>query len=144
MELYKTCYRLNKTAARIYNKTISFIRKMKEKHDSWVSLGTVKKYILRWSDGKIDIHVHSKYAMVEQYFQALNSYFKVVKKNPKQKPPYKKRKFKPFIWKNTAVKLLDDGKLRLSMGSKQKPLEIQTTLPVGTEVREVRLVYENG
>jgi putative transposase len=82
LELYKTCYRLNKTAARIYNKTISFIRKMKEKHDSWVSLGTVKKYILRWSDGKIDIHTHSKQVMVEQYFQALNSYFKAVKKNP--------------------------------------------------------------
>jgi len=50
----------------------------------------------------------------------------------------------PFIWKDTAVKLLPDGKLRLSMGNNQPPIVIQTTLPAGTKIRQAKLVYEDG
>ncbi|MCD6550697.1 transposase [Thermotoga sp.] len=141
--LYPLCSELNKTAARIYNKTMSLVRKIKRKKNFWLSPNTAQKYILRWASS-INIHTHSKQAMVQQYFQALYSYFKASKENPDLKPPYKKKNFMPFIWKETAIKLLPDGTLRLSLGSAQKPILIPTRLPANTKIRQVKLVYEDG
>jgi len=81
--------------------------------------------------------------MVQQYFQALNSYFNAVKTKPHLRPPYKKKSFMLFIWKDTAIKLLPDGFLKLSMGSSQDPILIQTTLPADTKIRQAKLVYED-
>jgi len=50
----------------------------------------------------------------------------------------------PFIWKDTAIKLLPDGKLKLSMGSNREPIVIQTTLLADTKIRQAKLVYEEG
>ncbi|AJC74319.1 transposase [Pseudothermotoga hypogea DSM 11164 = NBRC 106472] len=140
-ELYPLCSELNRLAGRIYNKTMSLVKKVKSKKGFWLSPGATQKYILRWSS-TINIHTHSKQAIVQQYFQALNSYFTAVKTNPQLKPPHKKKRFMPFIWKDTAIKLSPEGVLRLSMGSSQEPILIQTTLPAGTTIRQVRLVYE--
>ncbi len=107
-DLYPLCSELNKTAARIYNKTLSLVKKIKQKKNFWLSENAAQKYILRWSTD-INIHTHSKQAMVQQYFQSLYSYLKASKENPDLKPPYKRKRFMPFIWKNTAVKLLPDG-----------------------------------
>ncbi len=142
-ELYPLCSELNKTAARIYNKTLSLIKKIKQKKNFWLSSNTAQKYILRWS-ANINVHTHSKQAMVQQYFQSLYSYLKASKENPDLKPPYKRKRFMPFIWKNTAVKLLPDGTLKLSMGSSQNPILIPTRLPVNTKIRQVKLVYDGG
>ncbi|GAB4317280.1 RNA-guided endonuclease InsQ/TnpB family protein [Pseudothermotoga elfii] len=143
LELYPLCSELNKTAARIYNKTMSLVKKIKRKKGFWLSQNTVQKYILRWADN-IDIHTHSKQAILQEYFQALDSYFSAVKSKPDLRPPHKKKRFPPFIWKNTAIKLIPDGKLKLSMGRKQQPIIIQTSLPAGTIIRQAKLVYENG
>jgi len=142
-ELYSLCQELNKTAARIYNKTISLVRKTQQKKGFWLSENSVQKFILRWASN-IDVHTHSKQAFVQQYFQALDGYFKARKTNPDSKPPYKRKSFTPFIWKDTAIKLMPDGKLKLSMGSKREPIVIQTTLPSNTKMRQVKLVYEAG
>lgn len=142
-ELYPLCAELNKTAARIYNKTMSLVKKIKRKKGIWLSPNNAQKYILRWACG-INVHTHSKQAMVQHYFQALDSYFNAVKAKPDLRPPYKKKRFMPFIWKDAAIKLLPDGKLRLSMGNNQKPVVIQTTLPADTKIRQAKLVYEDG
>jgi len=143
VELYPLCSELNRIAARIYNKTMSLVKKIKNKKGFWLSPNTAQKYILRWSSA-IDIHTHSKQAMVQLYFQALNSYFVAVKTNPHAKPPYKRKNFLPFIWKNQAIKLLPDGKVKLSMGRNREPFVIPTTLPAGTTIRQAKLVYEAG
>ncbi|MGQ9856047.1 MAG: RNA-guided endonuclease InsQ/TnpB family protein [Fervidobacterium sp.] len=142
-ELNAICERLNKEAARIYNKTMSLIRKTKDKKGFWLSEGTVQKYILRWYEG-IDMHTHSKQAIMQRYFQALRSYFANIKSNPNAKPPYKRRRYVPFIWKSTAIKLLEDGTLRLSMGGKAEPLEIKTNLIPDTVIKQAALVYDSG
>jgi len=143
VEFYPLCNELNQTAARIYNKTLSLVQKLKRKKGFWLSEGSAQKFILRWASG-ISIHTHSKQAFVQQYFQALNSYFSASKTNPNAKPPYKTKKFIPFIWKDTAVKLLPDGRLKLSLGKDRDPLVVQTTLPSGTKIRQVKLVYKMG
>jgi putative transposase len=142
-ELYSLCSELNRTAARIYNKTMSLVKKIKSKKGFWLSPNTIQKCILCWASN-INIHTHSKQAMVQQYFQALSSYFNAAKTKPDLKPPYKKKKFIPFIWKDTAIKLLQNGVLKLSMGSSREPILIQTTLPADTKIRQTKLVYESG
>ncbi len=141
-ELYSLCSELNRLAARIYNKTMSLVKKIKSKKGFWLSPGAAQKYILRWAS-TINIHTHSKQAMVQQYFQALSSYFNATKTKPHLKPPYKKKNFMPFIWKDSAIKLSPDGVLKLSMGSSQEPILIQTTLPADTKIRQAKLVYED-
>ena len=141
-ELYSLCSELNRTAARIYNKTMSKVQKIKSKKGFWLSPGAAQKYILRWAD-TVNIHTHSKQAMVQQYFQALSSYFNAAGTKPHLKPPYKKKNFMPFIWKDSAIKLSPDGVLKLSMGSSQEPILIQTTLPADPKIRQAKLVYED-
>lgn len=141
-ELYPLCSELNRTAARIYNKTMSLVKKIKSKKGFWLSPGAAQKYILRWASN-INIHTHSKQAMVQQYFQALSSYFNAVERKPHLRPPYKKKNFMPFIWKDSAIKLSPDGILKLSMGSNRKLILIQTTLPTDTKIRQAKLVYED-
>ncbi len=96
--LNQICEELNRIAARIYNKTMSLVRKIHQKKGFWLSWPTADKYILRWAEN-IKIHVHSKQAFVQLYFQALKGYFKAAKKNPDAKPPHKKKRYLPFIWK---------------------------------------------
>ncbi len=142
-ELYPLCEELNKTAARIYNKTLSLLRKIKEKKGFWLSASTSDKYILRWSEN-INIHSQSKQALVQQYFNALKSYFQRAKKGKNAKPPYKTRRFTPMIWKESAIKLLQDGTIKLSLGKNREPFVVKTTLSPTTKIRFVRLVYENS
>ena len=73
-KLNKTADKLNRNAARVYSKTLSFVRKIYQKKGFWLSQNTVQRYILRWG-ADIPLHTHSKQAMVQQYFNALKSYF---------------------------------------------------------------------
>jgi putative transposase len=60
---------------------MSLVKKIKSKKGFWLSSGAAQKYILRWACN-INIHTHSKQAMVQQYFQDLDSYFNAVKTKP--------------------------------------------------------------
>lgn len=139
--LRKKCQELSLTAGRIYSKTISFVRKTHRRKGFWVSEGAAKKYILRWAEN-INIHTHSKQALVEQYFEALRSFLANRKQNKDARPPFRTKKYRTFVWKNTAVKLLEDGTLKLSLGRNSKPLHVPTKLPRGIEIRTVRLIYD--
>lgn len=140
-DLYPKCEELSQFAGRIYSKTVSFVKKTYKRKGFWLSESSVKRYILRWAES-INVHTHSKQALVEEYFEALRSYFANKKRNKNAKPPFRTRKYKTFVWKNTAVKLLEDGTLKLSLGKNSNPLLIPTKLPKGTEIRTVKLVYD--
>jgi len=113
---------LNKASARIYNKTLSLVRKIKQKKGFWLSENTVQKYILRWGSD-IPLHTHSKQAMVQQYFNALKSYFSVRKKNPDAKPPFRTKQYMPTIWKASAIHIKNQ-QLVLSNGRGNQPFVI--------------------
>ncbi len=113
---------LNRNSARIYNKTLSFIRKIHKKKGFWLSRNTIKKYILRWA-ANISMHTHSKQAMAEQYFNALKSYFAVIKKNPDARPPFKTKRYMPTIWKAAAIHIRG-SKLAFSNGRGNTPFTV--------------------
>ncbi|AJG41572.1 transposase [Thermotoga sp. RQ7] len=140
-EYYTKCKKLSKLAGRVYSKTVSLVRKIHRKKNVWLSEGTVKKYISQWAQN-IPLHSQTKQALVERYFEALKSYFKASKTNQDLRPPFRTPKYTNVVWKNQAVKLLEDGALRLSMGNGNDPLYIPTTLPKEVDIRRVELVYD--
>ena len=142
-KLYSVCEELNKTAARIYNKALSITRKTKNKKGYWLSESSVKKYIRLWASD-IEIHSQSKQAFVEEYFHALKSYLKAVRTTSNAKPPYKTKKYLPFVWKGQTIKLMPDGTLKLPMGRHAEPLLIPTKLLPDTVIKLAKLIYENG
>lgn len=140
-EYHTKCKELSKLAGRVYSKTVSLVRKIHKKKGFWLSMNTVQKYILRWAQN-IPLHSQTKQALVQRYFEALKSYFKASKTNQGLKPPFRTPKYTNVVWKNQAVKLLEDGTLRLAMGNGNDPLYIPTTLPKEVDIRRVELVYD--
>jgi len=142
-QLYSLCNELNRTAGRIYSKTLSLVRKIHERKGFWLSESSAKKWMLRWAR-KIPVHTHSKQAFIELYFQALRSYFRAARKTKKDAlPPYRKKKYLPFVWKNTAIRYRE-GEIELSLGKRRKPVSVPAWLPEGTVIKQAKLVYENG
>jgi len=92
-QFYSLCDELNRTAGRIYSKTLSLVRKIHKKKGFWLSEASTQKWILRWSE-EICVHTHSKQAALQLYFQALRSYFKVSKETKDVLPPYKNRVYR--------------------------------------------------
>jgi len=113
-KLNKTADKINRNAARVYSKTLSFVRKIYQKKGFWLSQNTVQRYILRWG-ADIPLHTHSKQAMVQQYFNALKSYFIARKSNRNARPPFRTTKHMPTIWKASAIHI-KDTKLVFSNG----------------------------
>ena len=64
---------LSWVAARIYNKTVSLIRKVHKKKGFWLSKGAIQKY-LRLKG--YPLHSQTIQALVDGYFDSLKSYFK--------------------------------------------------------------------
>ena len=113
-KLNKTADKINRNAARVYSKTLSFVRKIYQKKGFWLSQNTVQRYILRWG-ADIPLHTHSKQAMVQQYFNALKSYFIARKSNKNVRLPFRTTKHMPTIWKASAIHI-KDTKLVFSNG----------------------------
>ena len=141
-QLYAVCEELNRTAGRIYSKTLSVVKKVKERKGFWLSESAAQRWILRWAED-IQIHTHSKQAFVQLYFQALRSYLKNARKTKEAKPPYRRKKYLPFIWKNTAIKYRS-GCIMLSLGKSRQALKVPALFPEGTVFRQAKLVHENG
>ncbi len=95
---------ISRTAGRIYSKTVSLIRKVHEKKEFWLSIGAVKKS-LKLKD--YPLHSQTTQALIEGYFDALKSYFKLLKKGDKNAcPPYKTSKYHSVPFKQSAIFVL--------------------------------------
>ena len=110
---------ISRTAGRVYSKTVSLIRKTHEKRGFWISVGAIKKY-LKLKD--YPLHSQTTQALIEGYFDALKSYFKLRKNGDENAcPPYKTKKYHSVPFKQSAIKV-EDGKIMLSLGKGRKPL----------------------
>src|SRR6056297_2605082 len=74
---------------------------------------------------EFDIHSQTKQGIVQQYYNNLKSFFKSIDKADNPKLPYQTRKFNKVIYKKNAIKLKDNGILRLSNGRGTAPLKIR-------------------
>ncbi|MFO7815060.1 MAG: hypothetical protein R6V14_04915, partial [Halanaerobiales bacterium] len=119
---YDLAKKLTRQSGRIYSKVVSKIFDINSRKDFWLKESDMKKYIRVYAN---DINLHSQtiQGIVEQYYIALDSYFKALKsgQHDNPNPPYKTYKFNNVAYKKSAIKL-KDGYLRISNGRSEKPL----------------------
>jgi putative transposase len=126
IEQQDLAHKLSRLSGRIYSKTVSTVFKLKESKDIWLSKGDMEKLIKLYAS-EFGMHSQSKQGAVQQYYTNLKSFFKSMDKTDNPKPPYRTRKFNKVIYKKSAIKLKDNGILRLSNGSGVASLKIKTS-----------------
>jgi len=122
VDQYDLARSLSKRSGRIYSKVVSTIFDIENRKGFWLKEGDMKKLIRLYADN-IGIHSQSKQGIVEQYYTALDSYFKALNNHDNPKPPYKTYKFQKVVYKKSAIRL-KDGYLRLSNGRGEEPLTV--------------------
>ncbi len=128
---------INQLGGRIYSKTISVIRKVHDRKDFWLSVGSTKKY-LRCLE--YPCHSHSVQAIIDDYYGALKSYFQRMRKDPKARPPYRTSKYHTFTWRASGI-TVSGNRLRLSMGKGREPVYIKVSRKFRKVPVEVSMVY---
>jgi len=123
-------------AGRLYNKTVSLIRKIHDKKGFWLSKGTIQKY-LRLRD--YPLHSQTVQALVDQYFDNLKSFFNQSGEN--KRPPFRTPKYHSIPFKQSAIKI-KDGKIRLSLGKGRTPLVFDLPKPPKHRVRTAEICWD--
>ncbi len=140
VQQYDLARRLSRQSGRIYSKVVSTIFDIKSRKDFWLKEGDMKKYIKLYAED-IGLHSQSKQGAVEQYYTALDSYFKALNNHNNPKPPYKTYKFQKVVYKKSAIKL-KNGYLRLSNGRGTEPLIVDVP-DINQSPKYAELIYDN-
>jgi putative transposase len=124
--------RLSRSSANLWNRICKWYWRTVDRQDHWLS----KKASQRWHcKGHDDLHSQSSQAVADQFYDAANSWHE---NDRKGNPPHRCDKdFNVIRWKSQAVKLRDDGVLRLSCGRGNDPVLIDW--PVDEEPRTVEI-----
>ena len=118
-------------AGRVYSKVVSLMRKVKKKKGFWLSKASVRKYMrLRG----YNLHSQTIQVIIDSYFDALKSYFRVVKSNPDAKPPKRTPHYFKVRWIQNGI-TFKDGVVRLSNGKGTLPILLKSdACPVYVEL----------
>lgn len=136
---------LARSSADLWNSVVKWYWRTVERQDHWLSEGAAKKWFAK---GRSDFHSQSSQAVVEQFYDAINSWHQNDRKgNP---PRSCSRNWNKIQWKKQAIKLREDGVLRLSCGRGNDSVLIDWPVdkePVFVEIGwnqgyEVRATYE--
>jgi putative transposase len=89
----------------------------------WLSKGQAQKMYCKGFDG---LHSQSAQAVADSFYDSLQSWRKKRKNGDYEglRPPYKQKRYFKVQWKSGAIKLRDDGVLRLSNGRGNNPVLI--------------------
>jgi putative transposase len=128
---------LNAESGRIYSQTLVWHYRIYRRKGHWLSKGAAER--LGDSLSETFLHAHSRDAAQQAFYQAC----KTARANG-SRYPYKRKRFRPTIWKNTAIKI-SDGIMRLSLARGREPLLVKLPPNLASlqtsSFREVRLVY---
>lgn len=136
---------LARSSADLWNSVCKWYWRTVDRQDHWLSEGGAKRWFTK---GHPSFHSQSSQAVVEQFYDAINSWHGNERKgNP---PKNCSKQWNKICWKKQAIRLRDDGVLRLSNGRGNDSLLIDWPVdekPVFVEIGwndgyEVRATYE--
>ncbi|WP_251931430.1 RNA-guided endonuclease InsQ/TnpB family protein [Salinibacter ruber] len=137
---------LSRSSADLWNEICTWYWRWVDRQDHWTSKGQMQKWCVNGHD---DFQAHSAQAVNDQFYDAINSWHK---NNRKGNPPRNRSKrWNKICWKKSAIKMRDDGVLRLSCGRGNDPVLIDWPVdkkPVYAEIGwagdgyEIRATYE--
>lgn len=135
---------LNLASGRIYSGIVSRHWRLLKQKDLWLSEKTMRTLSdLRVSQKNYPMHAHSIDAAQEGFPKACKTTRALRKAGIDANFPWRRKKFRTTIWKNTAIKFRN-GIVRLSNGQGQERIEINLpeALHNVLSVLEVRLVFD--
>jgi len=94
-----------------------------DRQDYWLSKNQAQKLYCKGLSG---LHSNSAQAVTDSFYDALKAWRKKRKSGDYEglRPPYKQKRYFKIQWKSSAIKLRDDGVLRLSNGRGADPVLI--------------------
>ena len=140
----QTADSLNLASGRIYSGIVSRHWRLLKQKGLWLKEPTLTRLSdIRPSVQNTPMHAHSIDAAQQGFFKACKTTRALRKAGLDANFPWRNKKFRTTIWKNTAIKLVN-GVVRLSNGQGQERVGI--ALPVHLHsvlnVQEVRLVFD--
>lgn len=137
------CDSLNLASGRIYSNIVVKHWKILRSKGQWLSeksLTTLSD--LRPSVASAPMHAHSVDAAQQGFFKACKTTRAIRKVDPTVNFPWRQKRYRTTIWKNTAIKL-DGRTVTLSLGRGRDKVAINLPANLGNilQVREVRLVF---
>lgn len=139
-----TCDRLNLASGQIYSGIVSRHWRLLKQKGLWLSEKSLTRLSdLRLAGRELPIHAHSIDAAQQGFFKACVTTRAIRKTgDPTAHFPWRSKKFRTTIWKNTAIKF-KAGRLELSSGRGKAPIKITLpdTLWSALKFVEVRLVF---
>jgi len=137
--------RLASASADLWNEICTWYWRWVDRQDHWASKGQMQKWRV---NGHGQFHAHTAQAVNDQFYDAVGSWHQNDRKgNP---PTDRQKQWNKVCWKKQAIRLRDDGVLRLSNGRGNDPVLIDwppDQEPVFVEIGwnagyEVRATYE--
>jgi putative transposase len=139
------CDGLNLHSGRIYSGIVSRHWRLLKQKGLWLSERSLTKLSdLRWASRDMPMHAHTIDAAQQGFFKACKATRALRKTGfPEAHFPWRTKKFRTTIWKNTAIKC-KTGKLELSTGARNPKIVIvlPNALHDVQQFIEVRLVFD--
>ena len=111
---------LARASGDLYSQIVTSHWRLIRKKGVWLS----KTAMQRWRcQGHDVLHSQTAQAVADCFFDALGSWRKRRKQEPKSRPPHRRKRFYKILWKSSAIRVRD-GKLRLSNGRGNAPVVI--------------------
>jgi putative transposase len=133
--------RLARRAGALWSTVAKWHWRFVDRQGYWLSKRQVQKMYCRGFDG---LHSQSAQAVADSFYDSLQSWRKKRKSGNYEglRPPYKQKRHFKVQWKSGAIKLRDDGVLRLSNGRGNDPVLIDW--PSGREPKRVEIGWDGG
>ena len=141
----ETCDTLNLNSGRIYSNIVSRHWRLLRQKGLWLSEKSLTKLSdLRLAGKDLPMHAHTIDAAQQGFFKACKTTRALRKAGfPEAHFPWRSKKFRTTIWKNTAIKF-KVGKLEMSSGAAHRKIVIDLPESLWSMLRfvEVRLVFD--
>jgi len=136
---------LAQASAALWNRICMWYWRTARRQDHFLSKGAMQKWHV---NGHEDFHAHTAQAVNDQFYNAISSWHG---KDREENPPQNcQKQWNKICWKTRAIRLREDGMLRLSNGRDNDPILIDWPAdkePIFVEIGwndgyEVRAIYE--
>jgi putative transposase len=133
--------RLARRAGELWSTVAKWHWRFVDRQGHWLSEGQAKKMYCKGFDG---LHSQSAQAVAECFYESLQSWRSKRKSGNYEglRPPYKQKRYFKIQWKSSAIKLRDDGVLRLSNGRGEDPVLIEW--PSDREPKRVEVGWDGS
>ena len=133
--------RLARRAGALWSTVAKWHWRFVRRQGYWLSKGQAQKMYCKGFDG---LHSQSAQAVADSFYDSLQSWRKKRKSGTYEGlcPPYKQKRYFKVQWKSSAIRLRDDGVLRLSNGRGTDPVLIDW--PSGQEPKRVEIGWDGG